>query len=373
MRGLILPKQVPNGVAIYLAACDEVVADPAIPIAATMLYEGQMTLRLTPLFEKIPAAAQVEILKHEAAHFCLMHLPRMGDRQSLPWNAVTDCSLHHAGCADYELVERALAEADPEHRRVGGSATFERLGLPPCPPEIAYDLLPKMEITISSCGSMQASMSDGSDASNAKAAIVTVAIEAGDKEFMQKLLGGLRAGHDAGTGQPVPDLIPPPAWIREAIQHITMTARRNVRRRSWMREHRDSHDLPGQRRDVEPVCRIIIDASGSTAGLMQQFLSAVVQTPELANSDVVVFDTTWSHPIAAADIHGVAAAIGERGGGTHIRAAGHANRPAHLCVIWLTDGESGDGWPDAHASTEVWCLPEGAPTPPAGVIVRIKE
>ena len=104
-----------------------------------------------------------------------------------------------------------------------------------------------------------------------------------------------------------------------------------------------------------------IDASGSIdREKVEQMLSAAVQTPELAGSDVAVFDDGLVHSelIPVHDIEAVQQAIASAGGGTSIKkTAKQIDELADEAVpkVWLTDAYSSDGLPK-ESQDELWVL-----------------
>ena len=115
--------------------------------------------------------------------------------------------------------------------------------------------------------------------------------------------------------------------------------------------------------------RFLIDASGSIEqALLGKMLSAIVNTPELVNSDVVVFDHKCSGPIPAYDQTAIFATIQAMGGGTCIAGAG-TSRDLQRPAVWLTDGYSGDGWPAVHSDLEIWVISQGGARPSHAEIV----
>lgn len=387
-----LPDRLPRAVASLLAQCDEIIYDDKLPVSAgTGLVQGRLTLMLGNLFLRSSAEIQREILKHECAHFFLGHLGRQGDRQMRPWNAVCDASIHHTECCDWQAVERHFNEIEPAPPGSGGHKliTFERLTspptppIPPMPPEFAYELLPKTNVGTGagdekdsgdgeSCGSFAYSHDDGSIESKLKAAGARLKIAADDPEFAQQITRNKMAGTNSGGGRAVPDIAPPPAWIRGTIEYLTHTLLRLQPKRSWMREHRGMPDvLPGRYRQHAKKARIFVDASGSIdEATLRVFLGAICGTPELQFSDVIVFDSTPSDPIPVGLPNDIVAAVKAKGGGTSIKATGEACREPGIAAVWLTDGYTGDGWPSRHTTHEVWCVTSTDVTPPNGVTIR---
>ena len=113
----------------------------------------------------------------------------------------------------------------------------------------------------------------------------------------------------------------------------------------------------------------MLDASGSIGEeLIGELLAAVCSTPELAGSDVVVFDHVCREPVDASDTHAVLESVRTAGGGTLIRAAG-AHRDPDKQTVWLTDGGTADGWPE-RAQEDLWVVGEGESVPAGAPVVR---
>lgn len=365
-----LPDKVSPPVASFLAACDAVLEDRRIPTLATALIEGKLTLILGQQYLDEPEACQAADLEHEVGHFIGQHLQRCGERDPLQFNIVCDAAINEQGIGDYKLVDAFWATQGIENR----SPRFDRLPhkdggmIPPCPPEVAYTMLPKSSVGPGGgCGSIEHSTMDNSAASLVKAIIVNAAVLAANPFFKQGSEGG-----DGMATRAVPELPPVPPWIRAVLEYLLKTVRSHARQRSWRREHRGlPGTLPGQGRSYAPACRVLLDASGSIGPeLLGQFLSALVNTPELAESDVVVFDSAWGDPLPVSNAVAILNEARRRGGGTAINAVGCAMRPDGRPVVWLTDAVSGDGFPPPHTTNEIWCV-HGKATPPHGIVIRI--
>lgn len=378
-------KYITPAIAAFLNEADEFRYEPELDeikaLAGVALRDGKLIVAVGKPYIVASDEVKAEILQHECAHFVMGHYQRQGDRNAEAFNSCCDAAIHHTGVADHQIVEEAVNKMKGwEHFM---SATFDRLRskdgtpIPPMMAESAYELLavqdkdPKNGPS-SSCGTMGWSKSDDSPASRARAMQTAMRVLRDDKDFATQL-GGMRGGHGEGH-RPVPELKAPSPWIREIITYLVRTAKRTHRDRSYRRENRAFDMLPGQSAAFGRGARFLIDASGSiTEEMLTEFLSCVVRTPELSGSDVVVFDTSWSEPIPVTDVLQITKAVRERGGGTHIRAAGIACRAPHLPAVWFTDAETGDGWPPAHTQNEVWCVYGGAANPPRGITIRIPQ
>ena len=347
----------PADVSAFLAIVDEVIEAGDVPTVATHLDKGHLTLILGKLWETAPHVARVEILRHEASHVAHGCWMRRGDREPMKWNVACDAIIHGLHEADAELIDR---ECGIE------SVTLERLsvqlGRPVTlmPSERLYDLLQAHQDQVGSggCGSCGHSKADDSLESRMKASQVGSAV-----------LG--KVGGEGQGFRPEPPLPPVPAWIAQVLDWlVTRVVAREERVRAWRRAHRTLPDLlPGSARGEARAARFMLDASGSIGDeLLGQLLAAVCATPELAGSDVVVFDHIAREPVDASDTGAVLAMVKSAGGGTLIRACGAARDPEKQ-TVWLTDGGTADGWP-SRASEDLWVVGEGEPAPNGAPVVR---
>ena len=343
-----LPDHCSPAVATWLQHVQAVRVVAGLPgPCASSLVKGKITLLVDSAWPTYTPAVQRELLNHELGHFLFDHFGRRGERDPMRFNLVCDAALDHVGVQDSALL---WAAGHP-------GVTFEGLGIPPCPPEVAYEMLP--ESNGGGCGSLSASEHDGSGESLLTQLQVLTAVLAADPALRARL--GRQGGQ--GAGRAVPELAAPKPWIRQVLAYLSAYSVRLDRTRSWRREHRTVSGLPGRSKTTGIGCRIFVDASGSVGEAdLNDFLSAVCGTPELAGSDVVVFDGTASDPMPATAHGAIVAAVSARGGGTAIRATS-ALRQRGQPAVWLTDAESGDGWPDPHSAPEVWCVVGGAPVP----------
>lgn len=353
-----LPSEVPPAVATFLNLCDEII-DAKLPMGrlGTSLVKGKLTLYLGDSYLQSDEEQKIDDLKHETGHFVLQHLPRCGERDKIRFNLVCDASLAYQGINITLPTDVTFDKLPCKH---GGT-------VPPSAPEVAYDLLAENP-SGESCGSLIISFCDDTPESKAKLAIIGAIIKAKHPDFLQ--FNG--AGNEAGTGRSIPEIPPQPPWIRSVLDYLLKTTRSLDRRRSWRREHRALPDLlPGRSRSYDIACRILYDASGSISQeLSAQFLGAIANTPELAGSDVVVFDTKISKPIPVNNIKAICDKVEEMGGGTAIKKAGMKGRLLTVPIVWLTDCESGDGFPPPHDTVEIWCV-SGSANHPHGIRVQV--
>jgi len=358
----------PPDVTNFLALVDEVRHAPEVPTVGSLLEDGRLTLLLGKLWERAPHAARVEILRHEASHVAHGCWARHGDRNVvltdpsgqnpvLAWNIATDANIHGLKESDWEVVDR---ECDWE------SVTYERLSkslkrpLTLMPSERLYDIIVKEAKPFQghTCGAAGHSLADSTLASRMKASAVGRAV-----------LGD--AGPNGNGMRPTPTLPACPPWIQEVLDWlVTRVVAREERLRSWRRAHRVNPDLlPGSARGEARAARFMLDASGSIGDeLLGQLLAAVCSTPELASSDVVVFDHLCREPVDASDVGAVLAMCRSAGGGTLIRAAGEHRDPDKQ-TVWLTDGGTADGWP-VGAEADLWVVGAGEPVPAGAQVVR---
>lgn len=349
----------PSDVQAFLSLVDEVVsASDTVPTVATVLDKGRLTLVLGEIWGKAPHAARVEILRHEASHVAHGCWMRMGDREPMKWNVASDAIIHALDEADWRLVDRECGIESVTLERLGGM-----IGRPISlmPSERVYDLLQAHEEKMAGqggCGSVAHSKADSSLESRMKASQVGSAV--------------LGKTGDLGQGfRPAPPLPPVPEWISQVLDWlITRVVAREERVRAWRRAHRTQPDLlPGSARGEARAARFMLDASGSIGDdLLGQLLAAVCSTPELAGSDVVVFDHVAREPVDASDVGAVLAMVKTAGGGTLIAACGAARDPERQ-TVWLTDGGTADGWPE-RATDDLWAVGAGEPAPPGAPTVR---
>lgn len=380
-----IPTDLPHHAATFLARVERF-AELNIPNAtvATMVEKGVITLLLPDYWNKLSEDCQRELLSHEAAHWGFGHHQRTrtllkskyGNLESKEplhiaklqaasqkFNMVCDCAIKHNGSEDHLITE---AELSTVLNKPIESPTYERLGLPPCPPEIAYEMLPETEVQYVSCGSLSNFKMDGSQES--QDAIELVGMEVG----MVMPNSSRSAGIQPGPGLAVPEIPPLPKWIREVLDLLWHRTARVDRGKSWRRHSKVSELLPGNTLTDSLDVRVMLDASGSvfTPELLGQFLSVLANTPELKHSDVVVFDAEVAPPVLIADYKKVIETVSHKGGGTLIAQAGKA-REAGRPVIWLTDGCSADGFPEPHGDLEIWVVPQDGQVPKGQLVVRM--
>lgn len=344
----------PSDVQAFLALVDEVVKADEVPTVASSLVKGRLTLILGKLWNEAPHAARIEILRHEASHVAHGCWMRQGGRDPRLWNVACDAVIHGLDECDWKLIDKECHIESVTLDRLGGEL---KRPLTLMPSERLYDLLDE-HVKAQGCGSGQHSHSDDSLESRMKASQVGTAV-----------LGAAKGSGEGFRGTPA---IPPcPDWISHVLDWLLdRIVAREDRVRAWRRAHRTQPDLlPGSARGEARAARFMLDASGSIGDeLLGQLLAAVCSTPELAGSDVVVFDHVTREPVPASDVAGILEQVKRAGGGTLIRAAGEARDP-DLQTVWLTDGGTADGWPE-HPERDLWVIGKGEPYPPGSPHVR---
>lgn len=342
-----------EGIAAWLAMVDHIeeVPDQIPALAAVQVVEGKMTLMLRGDFNTWPDELKCNIISHECHHMVFEHHNRRGERDPRLWGLVTDAVLYHNACEDWQMTEAILnARLNADEPKVS-SSTFERIGIPPCRAEIAYDMLlnnKSPNIKVIHCGSSLLSKTDGSQAT--QELLDKIMIEVGPH-----IQGGASLG--GGVQTPITGTIPdPPAWIRQVIPFLVESINKANRGRSWRRFSRTGSDLlPGREMVAALDGQIFIDQSGSCNEYVPLFLAAVCSTPELAGTRVYTFDDKVRGPLPASDAAGVRALLESSRGGTLIKKAGEL-RESGCPVVWISDGESADGLPKHHDAAEIWCI-----------------
>ena len=370
-----------------LSMTDKVVETTEIDTCAVGYKDGRVELLLGPLFLNCKDdEARQHMLRHECFHIMLDHHARQGEREDNIWNQVTDAAIHAGGAVDWQLIDKAC---DIE------TVTYERLGIPPMPPELAYDLLSNgggpgpgpnpgpfdgpsgqgKTPPESGCGRGKVK-SDSDEKSQSKMAEVVAEvlqsweaeIEESDYHGQFDSLGGIseteKAGIGRGNGRERPEIYKVPAWVDEVLERLLERHNAKLDRdRTWTREHRyiDSGLLPGQKRSKGWEGVWCIDASGSIDHeAVNQMMSAALQTPELVGSMVAVFDNGLVHDelIPVHDMEAIQDAISKAGGGTAIKQAGQQIDELageHSPKVWLTDAYSSDGLPE-ESPEELWVM-----------------
>jgi hypothetical protein len=373
-----------------LAMADIVVETDEIETCCVTVKKGRVELWLGPLFRDCKDdKARQHMLRHECFHVMLDHHGRQGERDIEVWNKVTDAAIHAGGAVDWQLIDKAC---DVE------TITYERLGIPTMPPEVAYDYLTGAggtgpgpnpgpfpgtgepmqsdEDCHTTCG-RGPTESDTDDKSQSKEAeIVAEVLQSWEAEVEETgfdgNLAGLsngvvntdKSGVGHGSGRDRPEIYQVPSWVIEVLDRLLERHNAKLdRERTWTREHRyiESGLLPGQKRGKGWEGVWCIDASGSIdKEAVEQMIAAAVQTPELVGSMVAVFDDGLVHDelIPVHNVKAIQDAIGKAGGGTSItKSAKQIDKLAgeKVAKVWLTDAHSSDGLPK-ETDEEIWTL-----------------
>ena len=373
-----------------LALADSIVETEEIDTCAVAVKDGRVELWLGPLFRDCKdEKARQHMLRHECFHVMLDHHKRQEERDSELWNQVTDAAIHEGGAVDWQLIDKAC---DIE------TCTYERLRIPAMPPEIAYEWLkggkgpgpgrgpgpfggkgPAGQPGKGGCGRGKIENDTDEKSRSREAEVVAEVLQSWEAEIEETdhdggftdLSSGVantdNAGVGRGSGRERPEIYTVPQWVGEVLDRLLERHNARIDRdRTWTREHRyiESGLLPGQKRSKGWEGVWCVDASGSiNREAVEAMLSAVVQTPELASSEVAVFDSGMVHEelIPVHDIEAIQAAIANAGGGTSIKKTGEQvdklageNTPK----VWLTDAWSSDGLPE-QSEDELWVMFNG--------------
>ena len=369
-----------------LALTDTVVETDEIDTCAVAVREGRVELVLGPLFRICKDEnAREQRLRHECFHVMLDHHKRQEERDGELWNQVTDCAIHEGGAVDWQLIDKAC---DIE------TVTYERLGIPAMPPELAYDWLkrgkgkgpgpgpegeglgPAGQPGKGGCGRGKIESDTDEKSKSREAEVVAEVLQSWEAEVEETgfdggftdLSNGVtntdRSGVGRGSGRERPEIYKVPVWVGEVLDRLLERHNARLDRdRTWTREHRyiESGLLPGQKRAKGWEGVWCIDASGSiNHQAVNQMMNGAYQTPELAGSVVAVFDDGMLHDelIPVHDLAAIQTAISLGGGGTSItKAARQIDKLAGMQSpkVWLTDAYSSDGLP-LESDQELWVL-----------------
>jgi hypothetical protein len=360
------PERLTAGLRHFILEVDAVEVDARVPTMATRIERGKITLMLSPASTEWHLEARIEGLAHECGHICLGHRAR-GERLAArlgeplnheAWNAVGDATIHACGVARADVLDTVVP---------GGVVTFERLKLPECPAEVAYEMLPKVPLVGAgtSCGRHAFAEQDAESAG--RAAVLGAVISALEPERWSR-----GASNNPSVGVTIGELPPVPRWIRRVLSFLTTLPRRDERRRSWQREHRRlGYDLPGRVRAAASGALFIADGSGSTQADFPTFVSAVAGTPELRFSDVVFFDTAVTAVVPVSSRAAVLAEAKKVGGGTDFLPPAALRTPDRISV-WITDGYPCGEWPGPGPMGDIWIITTDV-RPPHGRVFYTSE
>ena len=366
-----------------------IIIDPTISTCATGMVERKLMLWLGDAYLAADVEGREQMLRHEAHHIFCNHMARRQDREPVLWNKVCDAAIHHKTNVDVEKLDEM----------VGRVVTFDRLKIAPCPPEIAYEQLQKKQEEKPPSGGLEglpsSSSGDGSTgqpptpkeeplkgcgcgtqqgapekvdpvdwvvmSSQMNAAAREQAKETGEHPFegttYQEWAAGNAESHT--RTQPITRLPPTPKWVSELLGYMLKSRGRDIRGRTWRREHRTGHPLlPGRGGAKAWRGIFMVDASGSiNTEALEVMLAAVCDTPELRNARVHLFDTKVSEEFMAADREAILDATGDFRGGTRIKAAAKKVGEDYP-RIWFTDAMSHDGLPPDR-DEDIWVLVRG--------------
>lgn len=337
----------------------------SIPLAATAYTkDGKMYCLVGEKWDEFTDEMKVEILAHEAGHVAGGHDIRQGDRKAIVqdangnqvslWNLCGDAAIHYSG----GVQEWAIKEFH--------GVTYDNLGIPPVPAEIAYEMLlekiPSAESMGVGCGRLGP---DGEMSPEAKSRSLVASIRGAAE------IGAMGTGSHSGHGRPIPDVIPSiPDWIHEVLARLKKAVSYDDPVRRWVKETRRDVEpimLPGRAARLGVACTFIGDASGSMSDEdLGKLFGAVEATPELAGSEFVIFSSEAMGPVPIREWRRLVAECG--GGGTSFMAGAALRRPG-VPVVWLTDGYTGDGWPEEHDADELWVITTSV-EPPHGVRIQ---
>jgi len=335
----LIPEELGPAASAYLVVVDRIEVREDFPhIAATSIQNGKVVLTLGGLgegdsrllFKDLSPDQKRNTLEHEAHHVGLGHFARQGDRKAMLsngaslWNVVCDASIDHLG-----VPAMSIQVGD-----VGfGGATFERLEIPPMPPEVAYDFLlkklPQIEIPGCGCGG-HTGEGEMDPAMIPVASAISAAIGA---HHLSKF--------GSGMGRDIPPIPPLPPWLEEVREHLRSYRWSSIRKRSWTRQNRRIPILPGRIRTREKEADIFVDVSGSITqedlGLAIAVIRGICRIVR-----VRLWDTTTSDELEGLEALQALKTFG--GGGTDPHQAAVHRVPGRV-TVWLSDGYVG-GWPE---------------------------
>ena len=399
---------------------DEVRYAPTVPAIAVGIDAGKVVLLVGRKYAEIPVYRPADprreeanylreqFLLHEAWHVLLGHDRRKGFRNDHEWNLACDAAIHHRSQIDLSAIETTGLLP----------VTFERLGLDPCRPEVAYEQLVARQTFVGSRGCSTSddlhscgrpseeevcrllSDSESPDQAEPREAPVTVAVGAAvvdrimegvredcdargeDPGEIERQFGTVRyrgfhggaGGNDCGRMRPkCGDELP--RWVVEVLDRLRPLGAGARRGRSYRREHRGSHPLlPGRARSGGVMPVFFLDASESISEEMaEEMLTALRLTAEFSDAVAYVFDERTQGPILAGETERVREAIARAGGGTRLAGAWddvaeHIDPGATR--VWITDGfdqewRLPEAWPD-----DLWVIGGGPWGPKLKMLTR---
>lgn len=266
---------------------------------------------------------KADCLNHEAGHVLSghFHLPEGSKTNMLAWNLAADAVMHELGHCPSHALDAAAG---------GSSVTFHRLGLQPMAIRPAYELLKTRSLDgLSPC-----------------CTLADDAIESGGE-----IWADFACTFGSGAGR---DISPPDS-------SIVVTPRRPPwadRLLDFCRSKRDAYytyarlrrgvnvDLPTRTRLWENP-QIFIDTSGSISPADLAAFLGVLSHPVLAHSEVYLFDTQVTGPL------GLPLRQWKVSHGGTLYGPPASRRRRGSAIIWLTDCQPYDAWPEPYPH-EVW-------------------
>lgn len=352
--------------------------EPETPTCGIGMEQRRVVLIVGNAFIQADDAMREMMLRHEAHHIFCNHMSRRQEREWDLWNQVCDAAIHYQTNVNPEMLDRGIQ---------GEVVTYERLGIPPMPPEIAYAKLKKEQESgkpppdLQGCGSGQhpeyqeGTGADGKAPTSEWVSVVGAIIrgaaeeveegqphpfesaESQSKEQAPDKCGGV--GEGTGMGIAIKRLPPPPEWVDDLMHKLTKERGKIIYGRSYKREHRHGNPfLPGRGRSRRWDGVFVVDASGSiNETALALMLAAICKTPELKDATVQLFDSRVGDPWCANQVEEIMDDVRNFRGGTSIRGAGEeigTDKPR----VWFTDCMSSDGFPD-RVDDDVWVCFEG--------------
>ena len=337
-------------------AADAIVRDADLPTTAIAWKDGKLTLYLGRMFMEGSSLVRRELLNHEAGHFLQGHHLRMAitlkddssSRDILLFGMAADAAMHHY---------RHCHADDPR------MVSFDKLGLPPMPVEIAWQILrsrPPVDMA-SSCSSLSHGASDGSARSTLREVQL---LEQFHEAGFTAPSSGAGAGSAGGWARTIGEIRRLPPWMSRLITLLECRARQR-RVRSWRRENKYTDLLPGRSRQRGLSVQFFVDSSGSMSDESLAMLAGAIQAcPSLAG-EVYFFSDVVMGPFAVSRLAGRSVPTG----GTLYGPPAALRRDA---VVWLTDGYPCDTWPTPHTDLEVWGITTSQRPPYPAVVVEIR-
>ena len=336
--------------------------EPETPTCGVGREQGRVVLIVGNAFIQGDDAMREMMLRHEAHHIFCNHMSRRQAREHTLWNRVCDAAIHYQTNVNPEMLDKGIG---------GKVVTYERLGIPPMPPEIAYAKLKREEEQgkptdgPEGCGSGQhpdyqdGTGADGKAPKSAWISVVAAVMQGAQEEVEEGEPHPFEPSHQQpqdrrdcisadghGMGTPIKRLPPPPEWVDDLMHKLTKERGKIIYGRTYKRENRHGNPwLPGRGRSRRWAGVFVVDASGSIdESALAKMLAAVCLTPELQGSTVQLFDTQVGRPWTVNQVDEIMQDIRHFRGGTCIKKAGEeigTDKPR----VWFTDCMTSDGFP----------------------------